>query len=489
MEHTYQQYFDAMPGFVTVQDRNLKILQTNARFRQKFGEWEGRHCYQVYKQQAEQCEKCPVQRTFRDGDVHRHEGPVTAPDGTEYWMVVTSSPIKDDQGNVVAVMKSSTNITDIKSAQEQLRDSQSKYRLLFEEVPCFISIQDRDLHIVQANRMHRETFGTSFGGMCYKVYKHRETACLPCVVQQTFRDGKFHTTEEVVTSETGQPINVLVNTAPIKDGGGEIDRVIEMSTDITKIRQLQDKLTSIGLLIGSISHTIKGLLNGLDGGIYLVNTGLKKNNRERIDQGWQIALRNVDRIRTLVLNILHYAKDRELVWEPIRISEFLADVCKVVETKAKELDIAFNYEIEQDAGQLEGDVQSLRSVLINLLENALDACRTDTKECAHQVTIKLTGDKKSVAIDIADNGIGMDRETREKAFSLFFSSKGAGGTGLGLFIADKIIKSHGGRVDIEAKLGEGSHFTLTLPRKRPTGDQPKTEQDILSTSNDEEPAE
>jgi signal transduction histidine kinase len=68
-------------------------------------------------------------------------------------------------------------------------------------------------------------------------------------------------------------------------------------------------------------------------------------------------------------------------------------------------------------------------------------------------------------IGVEDNGLGMSQEVREKAFTLFFSSKGSGGTGLGLFIADKIAKSHGGRIELESEVGKGSRFTVTLPRK------------------------
>ena len=75
--------------------------------------------------------------------------------------------------------------------------------------------------------------------------------------------------------------------------------------------------------------------------------------------------------------------------------------------------------------------------------------------------------------EIEDNGIGMDRETREKAFSLFFSSKGAGGTGLGLFIANKIAQAHGGSIDVQSEEGKGSHFIVELLRKRPNIEENK----------------
>ena len=93
-----------------------------------------------------------------------------------------------------------------------------------------------------------------------------------------------------------------------------------MSTNITPIRELQSQLESIGLLISSISHGIKGLLTGLDGGVYLVNSGLEKNNRGRIDKGWEMVQRNVDRIRDMVLNILYYAKERQPNWERVEVA-------------------------------------------------------------------------------------------------------------------------------------------------------------------------
>ena len=69
--------------------------------------------------------------------------------------------------------------------------------------------------------------------------------------------------------------------------------------------------------------------------------------------------------------------------------------------------------------------------------------------------------------EIIDNGIGMAQETREKAFTLFFSSKGSGGTGLGLFTANKIAQAHGGKLELESEPDKGTRFIVTIPRKRP----------------------
>jgi PAS domain S-box-containing protein len=467
MDEIYKKYFDSVPSYLTIQDRDFHLLDANQKFKNDFGEIEGRYCYQAYKNRSEKCEVCPVERTFRDGQPHSSEEKIKTQNGNDIWVIVNTSPILDDDGNIVSVMEMSTDITEAKNLQNQLRVSQKKYHLLFEEVPCFISIQDKELKIVDANRMHREAFGTSYGGMCYKVYKHRNTKCEPCIIQQAFEDGQIHTQEEVVTSQNNKRMNVMVYAAPIKDGNGNVDHVIEMSTDITEIRQLQDKLTSVGLLISSISHGIKGLLNGLDGGIYLVNTGLKKDDRNRIDQGWEIASRNIRRIRSLVMDILYYAKDREPQWEEIPIKELMEEVCENFGDRAKRNNIDYICEIDPNVEQLEADRNALRSLIINLLDNSLDACRIDTKKKIHTVTLKVDHNPDQIVFNVSDNGIGMDRETREKAFSMFFSSKGAGGTGLGLFIANKIAEAHGGTIKIDSEEGKGSKFIVTLLKQRP----------------------
>jgi signal transduction histidine kinase len=117
-------------------------------------------------------------------------------------------------------------------------------------------------------------------------------------------------------------------------------------------------------------------------------------------------------------------------------------------------------------------------LLVNLVENSVDACRLDDRKSGHRVTISADGNADHVRFTVEDNGIGMDRETREKAFSLFFSSKGAAGTGLGLFISNRIAKAHGGTVDLESEPGVGTRFVVRLPRDRPVQREPDDAQPL-----------
>lgn len=464
----YQKYFDETPCYLTVQDIDLRIIDANRSFKENFGNPEGAYCYQIYKRRPERCENCPVERTFWDGKSHTSQEEVVCLNGKPVSVIVYTTPIYDDSGNITAVMEMSTDITEIKRLQKQLKDSQEKYRQLFEMVPCYISIQDENLRIADANKMFRDDFGVPYGKKCYEVYKHRKEECFPCTVRQTFDDGITHSHEEVVTAENGSRINVLVNTSPIYDSEGKIVSVMEMSANITQIRQLQSQLTSIGLLISSISHGLKGLLNGLDGGIYLVDSGLKNDNKDRMLKGWDIIQRNVGRIRSMVLDILYYAKDREPDWQELSAEKLLTEIHSLVERKAADLNIELSFSPASQDGKFEGDYKAIRTLLVNLVENSIDACRLDKKKNEHCVSFSLSEEDEYINFIIEDNGLGMDRETKEKAFSLFFSSKGSEGTGLGLFISNKIAQSHGGKITIESAEGEGSKFIVRLPRSQPS---------------------
>jgi PAS domain S-box-containing protein len=478
---TYEECFRAAPCFLTVQDRDFRILSTNENFNATFGEGVGRYCYQAYKRREARCPDCPVERTFADGHSHRSEQFVTLPDGSQIPILAYTSPVRGLDGQVMAVVEVSADITTVKRLEDKLRESRERFRLLFEEVPCYISVQDRDLRIVQANRPFKEAFGDYAGAYCYEVYKHRGEPCLVCPVAMTFHDGQSHQSEEVVTSRSGEQIHTLVSTAPIRNRAGEIEHVIEMSTNITEIRKLQGQLANLGLLVGSISHGIKGLLTGLDGGMYMMSSGFDMNKPERIQEGWHMIRRNVGQIRNVVLDLLHIAKEREPAWESAAVRDLARNVVRTLKKKAEDLQIDLRADLAWDVGECELDIRSFQAALINIVENGLDACRVDHQKKEHAVHLRLFADGEDAVIEVEDNGIGMDCETREKMFSLFFSSKGTEGTGLGLFIANKVVEKHRGRIQVESRPGEGTRFTVRIPRAR----RPQAETGALTTSGQE----
>lgn len=348
---------------------------------------------------------------------------------------------------------------------KSLENDQALFQQLFNEVPCYITVQDKNFRITATNRLFKRDFGHEIGEFCYQIYKHRSSPCTHCPVAATFSDGRRHQTEEVVTSKSGEQYHVLTVTAPIRNEHGDITQVMEMATNITQIRQLQDHLTSLGLMLGSMSHGIKGMLTALDGGMYLLETGITRNDPERTGKAFDQVREMVDRIRKMVLDILYFTKSRKLEYREIELAELVRSIRDIIEPAAAQHGIEFEVIPPESPVIMEVDPIWFRSALVNFLENAVDACVSDTKKGPHRIRLRVfLTDGDHVCFEVADNGMGMDRETREKMFTLFFSSKGSKGTGLGLFVSNHVIRQHGGSVQVESAVKTGSRFEIRIPR-------------------------
>jgi signal transduction histidine kinase len=227
--------------------------------------------------------------------------------------------------------------------------------------------------------------------------------------------------------------------------------------------EMKSHLASLGLMIGSISHGIKGLLTGLDGGMYLLNLGFAKDDRNQIKEGWDIVQRRVTEIRKMVLDILFYAKERDLKLQRLDIRNFVEEMAKELEPKMKSKEIEFVADFNSDLGEFEVDGTYVHSALINIMENAMDACARDKSKEAHRIVFAVRKRKGKINFDVSDNGIGMDSETREKLFTPFFSTKGRRGTGLGLFISNAVIEQHGGEIIVKSTPGQGTLFRIMIP--------------------------
>lgn len=348
------------------------------------------------------------------------------------------------------------------------KQAQNLFQQLFDEIPCYISVQDKDFRLTATNKMFKRDFGDEIGSHCYAVYKHRGAPCEKCPVSDTFEDALSHSTEEVVTSKSGKQYNVITWTAPIKDSRGQITQVLEISTNITQIRQLQDHLISLGLMIGSMSHGIKGMLTALDGGIYQLETGLANKDVKRTNRAFDQIKQMAGRIRKMVLEILYYAKSRDLTYETVEIDKIAQKAAEDAMAIAEKNGIRFKCKISPSLGTIELDPNWIHATLVNLLENAIDACIYDRSKNKHFVKFDVFEKSPGqICFIIKDNGMGMDQETKEKMFTLFFTSKGSQGTGLGLFIANRVICQHGGIIEVESEPEKGSCFKITLPRKKP----------------------
>jgi PAS domain S-box-containing protein len=124
----------------------------------------------------------------------------------------------------------------------KLKQQRNLYQNLFEQVPCIVTVQDRNYKLISYNREFAEKFDPKPGDYCYYAYKGRDEKCVVCPVERTFEDGRSHMSEETGFSKDGTRTHWIVRTTPVKNDSGEIIAAMEMSVDITQVKQLEEEL-------------------------------------------------------------------------------------------------------------------------------------------------------------------------------------------------------------------------------------------------------
>ncbi|GAB6058684.1 response regulator [Desulfonatronum parangueonense] len=456
-------YFPELPFYVAIHDAKCQVVTTNEGYRDRFGDRSGLASCGVYERCGEQGWKSPVREAAEArASIHRHETMV-ATDGTVLPVMAYVSPVIGTAGELELLLEIAVDVSEMRRLQAELSHTQRKFEYFFNMVPCAITVQDRDLCVVEANETFRRDFGDPSRHTCHELYKHREDPCDDCPVLATFEDGTPHQYETVVTPLAGDQRNILVWTAPLTDAGGDVSHVLEVATDITQIRQLQDHLASLGIMLGSMSHGVKGLLMAIDGGAYRVDKGLEKGDLERVAAGWKTVRHRLDHMRRTVKDILYYSKSREPNLAPHVLHSVAEHLAETVSAKASKSGILFQTDFSQADGQILIDDVAFYSAMANILENAVDACLFNRNAAEHRIDFRVARADGHAVFTVRDNGIGMDQETMDNMFTLFFSSKGALGTGIGMFVAHEIISRHGGNITVDSAPGKGTTFRIALP--------------------------
>ena len=338
---------------------------------------------------------------------------------------------------------------------------------LIDLLPCYISIQDRELRILFVNQNFKKDFGDATGKLCHTVYKGSREICPNCPVQKTFLDKHIHLTEETVQLANGKICQILIQTSPILDDKGDVSAVIEMATNITRVKVDQKELVTLGQSIALLSHSIKNVLEGLQGGSYVVDEAFKDRDLELAQKGWSIVNTNIFNITDFVKNILYSSKNRPLKYEIASPGQLVKDSLALFQEKATSLHIRLKQQINPYVPEVPLDIASISRMLNNLIWNAMEACLNDKKKKSHFVSVKTDlYDDDHFFIEVADNGIGMDPATQRNVFEEFFSTKGSGGTGLGLAVVEKVVNKHGGRIELNSSPGKGSRFKIILKLKQ-----------------------
>jgi signal transduction histidine kinase len=457
----------SLPCYLSVLDRQLRIIEVNHRFLKDFGEQTGEFCYTAYKNTDEPCPDCPVLQTFHDNGFHSSEELVTTLDGQQKHVVVSSTPLLNDQGEIIAAIEMATDITEIKTLRNELTRTRRDYKTLFESVPCYICVLDRDFRIIESNNLYKNTFNGEPGLHCYEACKGSTKKCDECLVEKTFKTGEEHTSEESITLRDGRKINLIANAMPIVKNSGEVKSVMEVFTDITEVKNLQHQLVQMGRAVAGMAHRIKNIMMGLEGGIFVVNTGMELNEQDTIEQGWKMVENNVGRVSKLVMDLLFCSKKRKPEFNSgVSPHDIAREVEALYKNRLFEDGIEFAIELSEPPHQGVFDSEALNNLLSNLVANALDACRFDTSsgKGSHKITLRCYQDDTGATVfEIEDNGAGIPEDMRKKVFEDFFSTKGTEGTGVGLLVVQRVAEEHGGKISFTSELGLGTIFKVVIP--------------------------
>jgi len=459
-------YFNEIPYFIAIHDRKCRIVAANRAYRTLLGRRLGDPSWEIYDGESRSRERCPVGRTLLSENALELRETVCYRSGAKVPVIVHTAPIYNDDGAVKLVMEVSAGTQDIGRLKEDLRNTQQRYQLLFDAVPCYVAVLDREMRFTANNRQFIDEFGDQTGVAFREVFHIDPDKLKNTPMRRTFHDGKSHHGEMTLPAPSGRRYQTMVWTSPIFSAAGKLLQVLLIFIDVTQIQALKSNLTFLGLMIASISHSIKGVLSGLDAGVYTLGQAISGRDEIRTQEGLDLVRHMAERIRKITLDILYYAKERELNCSLIDLRQFARDVIETVRPRFERLGIRLEGDLEKGSGTFAADAGLLKAALVNFLENAVDACVADAKgKREHRVVLKCESNPDAIGMSVEDNGLGMTSEQLKRLFKVFYSTKGIQGTGLGLFIADQIIRQHGGDIVVESSLGQGSRFCVRLPRR------------------------
>ena len=220
------------------------------------------------------------------------------------------------------------------------------------------------------------------------------------------------------------------------------------------------RMAAIGQTMAELSHYIKNVLAGFEGAGYLLESGLEKDDRELIEQGWSFLKKSQGKISTLVMNMLSYSKEREPSFNLNDVNKIVSDVVSLMQPRLKEKSIAIEKNLDKNIKEIVIDSDGIYNCVLNLISNAMEAIEGENGK----ITVNTLDDKKNseVRIEVKDNGNGIPKDKVNEVFNLFYSSKKKG-TGLGLAVTKKIIDEHKGKILVESQEGKGTTFTIILP--------------------------
>ncbi len=396
-------------------------------------------------------------------------------DGTSRWVYSIVEPSVNSAGRVVRLYGTTQDITERKQAEVELLNKTNELQAIFDSISDGIVVYDHDGVVQHHNLIAPRLYPREIrpGTSCRELF-HPETSSMPhdCPVEQALK-GERVETSAVSVRDGHRTQYVDITATPIKDALGERNRALVFFRDISKKRLQEmhliqtEKMSSIGVLATGIAHEINNPLTSVAGyaeGLlrrFRDEPAMKKDLRlDDFPHYLEVIVRESYRCKGIIDHLLSFSRKSDGSFSLVEMNEVLMEILELLRHHLVYRQIDVVTDLQAGLPRVMGDPSGLRQVCMNLLVNAHQAIKGTGK-----VTVTtLQTDDAMVEIRIGDTGCGIAQDTIDRIWDPFFTTKEVGkGIGLGLALTYDIVKRHGGEIQVESTLGEGSLFTVRLP--------------------------
>jgi PAS domain S-box-containing protein len=402
--------------------------------------------------------------------------------GSEAWFETTHAPVVDEDGRIIGVSLNARDVSERKRAERALRESEARYRDLFDNASDLVCATDRDGGFLYVNRAWHEGVGYSDAELAelrFGDLVHRESAeWYAEVVARALAGETLTHVELTLVPRSGLAIVVEGNLSAARQADGTV-MLRGIYRDVTERKRMDEQLRraermqAAGRLAGGMAHEVNNMMTGVIGFAEFLLRGLAPDDPRRSEV--QEIIRAGSRAADVTRQLLAFTRQQLLHPEVLAVNEVVAGLEKMLRHSLGE-----NHELElrlaPDLGEIRADRGQLEQVLINLILNARDALASRGR-----VTIATEGAEldeayalrhgdvgippgEYVQLSVTDTGCGMDPDVQARIFEPFFTTKPVGqGTGLGLSTVYGIVKQSGGFIWCYSEPDLGSTFKVYLP--------------------------
>ncbi len=412
-------------------------------------------------------------------------------DGSSFWGYVTAQRLEDTQGKLTGLVGVITDITEAKNVEEDLRNSEQRFRGIIESLQDVYYRSDAEGRLTMVSPSGiillgyyslEEVLGWNIRDTFYYDAVERDA-----LVGELREKGKVNNYEVTLRRKDGTPVPVAASSHLLFDRNGQYAGIEGVFRDMSEYKQLQDeiirsqKLESLGLLAGGIAHDFNNLLTGIMGNISLVKINLDTEHKDyaRLSAAETAAKRATD----LTQQLLTFAKGGAPIKKALPIAELIRES---VDFALSGSNISCNYIISDGLWNTEADRGQMAQVFNNLSINAMHAMPEGGRVNVKMENLTLSANIVStlpagdyIKIVFSDSGTGISSEHLSKIFDPYFTTK-TRGSGLGLATVFSILKKHGGHITVESEDGAGTTFTIYLPATREDAHPDNSEKDTLT---------